>query len=83
VVQPGQDWDSDNDTGALDRPTQGRILVPRQVRADLIVQLDNIKPTGPRNEKFSTPGIHGLVGVFSSIAHLLFYAGTSGPGLFR
>jgi hypothetical protein len=37
VVQPGQDWDGDNDTGPLDRPTQGRILAQRQVRARLIV----------------------------------------------
>jgi hypothetical protein len=39
VVQPGQDWDDDNGTGtgALDRPTQGRILAQRQVRAHLIV----------------------------------------------
>jgi hypothetical protein len=37
VVQPGQDWDSDNDTGPLDRPTQGRILAQRQVRARVIV----------------------------------------------
>jgi hypothetical protein len=37
VVQPGQDWDSDNDTGPLDRPTQRRILAQRQVRARLIV----------------------------------------------
>jgi hypothetical protein len=37
MVQPGQDWDGDNDTGPLDRPTQGRILAQRQVRARLIV----------------------------------------------
>src|SRR6266516_5700437 len=37
VVQPGQDWDGDNDTEPLDRPTQGRILAQRQVRARLIV----------------------------------------------
>src|SRR5258708_39153095 len=37
VMQPGQDWDGDNGTGALDRPTQGRILAQCQVRADLIV----------------------------------------------
>ena len=37
MVQPGQDWDSDNDTGPLDRPTQGRILAQRQVRARVIV----------------------------------------------
>src|SRR5258708_6112744 len=37
VVQPGQDWDGDNDTGPLDRATQGRILAQRQVRARLIV----------------------------------------------
>jgi len=29
VVQAGQDWDSDNDTGPLDRPTQRRILAQR------------------------------------------------------
>src|SRR5438874_9298161 len=37
MVQPAQDWDGDNDTGPLDRPTQGRILAQRQVRARLIV----------------------------------------------
>jgi hypothetical protein len=37
VVQSGQDRDGDNSTGALDRPTQGRILAQCQVRADLIV----------------------------------------------
>jgi hypothetical protein len=37
VVQPGEDWDGDNDTGPLDRPTQLRILAQRQVRAHLIV----------------------------------------------
>jgi hypothetical protein len=35
--RPGQDWDGDNDTGPLDRPTPGRILAQRQVRARLIV----------------------------------------------
>ena len=37
MVQPGQDWDGDNGTGAPDRPTQGRILAQGQVRADLTV----------------------------------------------
>jgi hypothetical protein len=37
VVQPGQDWDGDDGTGTLDRPTQRRILAQSQVRADLIV----------------------------------------------
>jgi hypothetical protein len=37
VVQSGQDRDGDNGTGALDRPTQGRVLAQCQVRADLIV----------------------------------------------
>jgi len=37
MVQPGQDWDGDNDTGPLDRPAQRRILAQRQVRARLIV----------------------------------------------
>ena len=48
VVQPGQDWDGDNGTGALDRPTQGRILVQRQVRADLIV-IRRISMSAPRS----------------------------------
>ena len=26
VVQPGQDWDGDDGTGSLDRPTQGRVF---------------------------------------------------------
>src|SRR6266436_5882822 len=37
VVQSGQDRDGNNGTGALDRPTQGRILAQCKVRADLIV----------------------------------------------
>src|SRR5215472_13927042 len=37
VVQPGQDWDRDNGTGALDYPTGGRVFAKRQVRAHLIV----------------------------------------------
>jgi hypothetical protein len=36
-MQSGQDWDGDNGTGPLDRPTQGRILAQSQVRARLIV----------------------------------------------
>ena len=34
-----------------------------------IVQLDNIKPTGLKNEKFSILGTHGLAGAFSSIKY--------------
>jgi hypothetical protein len=60
VVEPGQNRDGDNDTGPLHRLTQGRVLAQRQVRANLIVQLGNITPTGPRNGKFFMPGIHGL-----------------------
>ena len=37
VVQPGQDWDSDNGAGPLDCPTCGRVFAKRQVRPDLIV----------------------------------------------
>jgi hypothetical protein len=65
VVQPGQDWDGDNDAGPLDRSTEGRVFTQGQVRARLIVQLDNITPTGPRNGKFFIPGIRGLAGRFS------------------
>jgi hypothetical protein len=35
MVQTGQDWDGDNDTGPLHRPTQGRILAQGQVRAEI------------------------------------------------
>ena len=69
VVQAGQDWDGDNGAGPLDCPTQRRVFTQGQVRTDLIVQLDNITPTGPRNEKFSTPGIDGLVGAFSCMRY--------------
>ena len=37
VVQPGQNWDSDNGAGPLDYPTCGRVFAQRQVRAHLIV----------------------------------------------
>src|SRR5258708_31372640 len=37
VVQPGQDWDGGDDTAPGDRPTHGRILSHRPVRARLIV----------------------------------------------
>src|SRR5262245_22847674 len=36
------------------------------MRARFIIQFDNIKHIGLKNGKFSTPGIHGLVGGFSS-----------------
>jgi hypothetical protein len=35
VVQPGQDWDSDNGAGPLDCPTGGGVFAKRQVRAHL------------------------------------------------
>ena len=37
MVQPRQDWDSDNGAGSLVCPTCGRVFAKRQVRADLIV----------------------------------------------
>jgi hypothetical protein len=37
VVQPAQNWDSDNGAGPLDCPTCGRVFAKRPVRADLIV----------------------------------------------
>jgi hypothetical protein len=37
VVQPRKDGDVYNDPGPLHRPTEGRILAQRQVRAHLIV----------------------------------------------
>src|SRR6266478_6722425 len=45
VMQPGQDWDGDDGTSPLDRPTEGRILVQRQVRANLVV----IRPIRRKN----------------------------------
>jgi hypothetical protein len=37
VMQTGQDRDRDDGIGPLHRPTKGRILAQRHVRADLIV----------------------------------------------
>jgi hypothetical protein len=42
--------------GAIDRS----VLVERPMSPQLIIQLGNITPTGPRNGKFFIPGIHGL-----------------------
>jgi hypothetical protein len=39
-----------------------RSIARVQGAAFLIVQLDNITPTGPRNGKFFIPGIRGLAG---------------------
>jgi hypothetical protein len=62
MVKPGQDRDGHNGTGPLNCPTQRRVFAQGQVRVDLVVQLDNITPTGPRNGKFFIPGIRGLAG---------------------
>src|SRR5436305_10575548 len=53
MVQPGQDWDGDNDTGSLDRPIQGRILAQRQVRARLIGRTVGAHAFGPRTTRTS------------------------------
>jgi hypothetical protein len=37
MMQSGQDWDGDDVTGSLNRPSQRRIFAQRQVRTDLIV----------------------------------------------
>jgi hypothetical protein len=39
-----------------------RIFVERSMRPQLIVQLDNIKPIGPKSGKFFILGIRGLAG---------------------
>ena len=59
-MQSTQDWAADYATNGLDGARNRRVLVQGQVRARLIVQLDNITPTGPRNGKFFIPGIRGL-----------------------
>ena len=56
---------SNNRSLSLDRSTERRILVQRQMRSRLIVQLDNITPTGPRSGKFFIPGIRGLAEWYS------------------
>ena len=53
----------------LNRARAGRVLPQRNVSSHFIIQLDNIKHTGLKNEKFSTRGTHGLVGAFSSIKY--------------
>ena len=61
-MQSTQDWAADYATNGLDGARDRRILVQGQVRPRLIVQLDNITPTGPRNGKFFILGIRGLAG---------------------
>ena len=60
VMQSAQDRTAEYATHGLDSARDRRILVQGQVRARLIVQLDNITPTGPRNGKFCIPGNRGL-----------------------
>ena len=59
-MQSTQDRTAEYATNGLDSARDRRILVQGQMRARLIVQLDNITPTGPRNGKFFIPGIRGL-----------------------
>jgi hypothetical protein len=44
--------------GAMDRS----ILLERLMRSQLVIQLNNITPTGPKSGKFCIAGIRGLVG---------------------
>ena len=54
MVQPAKDRMRNNVSGPLDWARVGRVLPERNVSSHVIIQLDNITPTGPRNEKFST-----------------------------
>src|SRR2546430_10005699 len=49
-----QGSDAQQCSGPLDWARVGRVLPERNVSSHVIIQLDNITPTGPRNEKFST-----------------------------
>ena len=69
MVQPAKDRMCNNISEAFDRARVRSILRERDVSPHVIVQLDNIKHTGLKNEKFSTRGTHGLVGAFSSIKY--------------
>jgi hypothetical protein len=59
VVQATDERTRCNASGPLNRSGYRCILV-QGTRPRLIVQLDNITPTGPRNGKFFIPGIRGL-----------------------
>jgi hypothetical protein len=46
------------------------VLAEREMRSGVVMQLDNITPTGPRNGKFFIRGIRGLGSAFSSMRYL-------------
>ena len=62
VVQPTDKRMRRNVSGALNRSGYRGIFVQGTMGPRLIVQLDNITPTGPRNGKFFILGIRGLAG---------------------
>jgi len=60
VVQSTDERMRGNTSDPLNRSGYRGILVQGTMCARLVVQLDNITPTGPRNGKFFIPGIRGL-----------------------
>ena len=49
-------------TDPLHRAREWRIFIQRSVCSQIVVQLNNITPTGPKSGKFCIAGIRGLVG---------------------
>ena len=69
MVQSAEDRLRNDLPEPLNRARAGCVLAKRKVGPHLIIELDNITPTGPRNEKFFISGIHGLVGAFSCMRY--------------
>ena len=59
MVQTGQDWDGDNDTGPLHRPTQGRILAQGQVRAEIDAKHKQSSRRAPRRSLLCRSSVRG------------------------
>jgi hypothetical protein len=56
--------------GKLHATRPWAVLVEREMRSGVMMQLDNITPTGPRNGKFFIRGIRGLGSAFSCTMYL-------------
>jgi hypothetical protein len=62
MVGPAKDRMCNNSAGALNRARVRCILPQRNMGTRVIIQLNNITPTGPKSGKFCIAGIRGLVG---------------------
>ena len=85
VVQPGQDWDGDNDTGPLDRPTQRCVFAQSKVCPDLIVVRSVRTENLPQcdSPKINTRSKHSRRTVPTDAPHTDFAAATQARSVGR